>query len=91
MKPIRTATSNLVYVGPPGVGDLHCDRIAAGIIQSAWRPSPEERAAIAEGAAVLLTIWAEPIPPVSLGVVVDGGIGEDSPEIAARLAEWLLR
>lgn len=88
MKPIRVASSNLVYTGPPGVGDLHCRREAPGLITSIWRPSPEERQAIAEGANLLLYIHAEPIPPVGLSVTGEEGVGEDAPELADRLEEW---
>lgn len=89
MRPVRTAKSNLVYVGPtPNIGDLHCERRAPGRIYSVWEPTPDERKAIADGANIELGVMGEPIPPVSLVVVSDQGIGEDSPEIARRLREW---
>lgn len=89
MKPVRTTRSNLVYVGPtPDIGDLHCERIKPGYIASVWQPTATERKMIAEGANLKLVIVGEPIPPVSIRVVREDGIGEDSPEIAARLDEY---
>lgn len=70
MRPIRTQTCNLVYKGPtPGIGDLHCERVRAGEIVSFWRPSRDELEAIAAGAVIELSIFGEPIPPVSVNVV----------------------
>lgn len=88
MKSVRTAASNLVYVGPPGVGDLHCERIQQGLIASVWQLSADERRAIAAGANVKLWVYQEPIPAVSLEVVDERGVGEDAPDVAERLAEW---
>lgn len=87
MKPVRTANSNLVYTGPPGVGDLHCERVQPGRIRSVWYLTPEERRWIADGANIGLDIVTEPIPPVALFVTDEQGIGEDDPAIAARLDE----
>lgn len=85
MKPIHTASSNMVYIGPPGVGDLHCNRVEPGIIQSVWHLSLAERRAIAAGANVMLTMWQEPVPPVALEVTDEQGIGEDDPAARARI------
>lgn len=69
MIPVRTCRSNLVYRGPtPDVGDAWVDRRRAGEVYLTWKPSEEERAAIAGGALIELGIYAEPIPPVSLNV-----------------------
>lgn len=88
MKPVRTAASNMVYTGPtPEIGDLHCERLRPGLIRSVWWFTPAEREAIARGANLSLTIMGEPIPPVSLHLIADAGIGEDSPEVLARLDE----
>jgi hypothetical protein len=87
MKPVRTITSNLVYVGPPGVGDLHCQRVEPGLIRSVWHPSALQRKAIADGANIALWVYTEPIPPVAVTVTDEQGIGEDAPEVAARLEE----
>lgn len=49
-------------------GDLPVKRDeAAQTCMSVWQPSAEERAAIAAGAAVALTVCGEQ-PPVSLGI-----------------------
>ena len=86
MKPVRTATSNMVYQGPtPEVSDLHCERVQLGTIRSVWWLTPVEREAIARGANIALTISTEPIPPVSLGLSFDDGVGEDSPDKLLRL------
>jgi hypothetical protein len=86
MKPVRTASSNLVYVGPtPEIGDLHCERIQPGMIRSVWWFTPQEREEIANGANLSLTILTEPIPPVSLHLIGDAGVGEDAPDVLARL------
>ena len=85
MKPVRTASSDLVYVGPPGVGDLHCQRVEPGRIRSVWYLSPEERRAIAEGANIALDVVTEPIPPVAVFVIDEPGIGEDDPLVLERL------
>lgn len=89
MKPVRTASSNFVYMGPtPEIGDLHCERIRVGEVRSVWTFTPDERRAIAEGANLQLDILTEPIPPVSLGLTDEKGVGEDAPEILDRLATW---
>lgn len=47
MRPVRTASSNLVYAGPtPDIGDLHCERLVPGQIRSVWWFTPAERKAI---------------------------------------------
>lgn len=43
-------------------------RVANGAMESAWLPTPEERAAIALGQPVILTIWGNIHPPVSVNV-----------------------
>lgn len=87
MRPVRTAESNMVYVGPPGVSDLHCQRLDLGVIRSVWSFSPAEREAIAKGATLALEIHGEPIPPVRLAIGWEQGVGEDAPDVRARLAE----
>jgi hypothetical protein len=88
VKPVRTAESNLVYVGPPGtdVKDLHCYRARRGVILSVWQLSPEDRELVARGANVLLTISTEPIPPVAVSLTWAKGVGEDAPELEERMA-----
>lgn len=78
----------MVYYGPtPDIGDLHCQRIEPGRIRSVWEFTDEERAAIADGANLSLTILGEPIPPVSLYITGDQGIGEDAPEVRQRMRD----
>jgi hypothetical protein len=86
VRPVRTAESNLVYLGPtPDIRDLHCEREREGVITSIWWLTAAEREAIARGANIRLTIWTEPIPPVSMAVIHSPGIGEDAPDILDRL------
>lgn len=87
MKPVRTAASNLVYTGPPGVADLHCQRIEPGRIRSVWHLSKAERAYIAAGGNIELEILTEPIPPVALNVTDEVGVGEDAPVVLERLED----
>lgn len=84
MDPVRTRRTKGTYRGPvEGVGDLPFWRVQNELggttVYSVWRPSNEERAAICDGADVLLGIWSEPIPPVSLSVI--------GPDEAADVAE----
>lgn len=88
MKPVRTSASNLVYTSSdPDVRDLHCERTGPGQILSVWWLAPDERAAIAAGANIALWVLTEPIPPVVLTVTESQGVGEDAPELLARLEE----
>ena len=87
MKPVRTSKSNLVYVGPPGIGDLHCQRVEKGHIRSIWYLSKAEREYIAAGGNIELDILTEPIPPVALNVTDEVGAGEDAPEVLGRIQE----
>ena len=86
-KPIRTDGSNLVYTGPPGVYDLHCQRIQPGVIRTVWHFSASERDAIAKGATLAVEIFSEPIPPIGLAVGWEQGVGEDAPDVLARLEQ----
>lgn len=96
MRPVRTAASNMVYTGPTeDIGDLHCERRAwredipnVNVIHSVWYLDPKEREAIANGANIGLDIVGEPIPPSRIYVVQEEGVGEDAPEVLARLAEY---
>jgi hypothetical protein len=88
VRPVRTADSNLVYVGPTlDVGDLHCQRIRPGFIRSVWSFSPAEREAIAQGATLALEIYTEPIPPVGMAIGWEQGVGEDDSDVRRRMAE----
>lgn len=88
MRPVRTARSNMVYVGPtPDIGDLHCQRIMPGHVRSIWRLSKAERAFVAATGHIELDLFTEPIPPVSLNCTDEVGVGEDAPEVLDRLDE----
>lgn len=86
MKPVRTASSNFIYAGPtPEIADLHCERLKPGVIRSVWWFTPAEREAIAKGSNLSLSIMGEPIPPVSLHLIRQDGVGEDAPDVLERL------
>lgn len=70
MIPVRTNRSNMVYRGPtPDIGDAWVERRQPGEVYLAWKPSDEERAAIAAGGLIELGIFGrEPISPVSLNI-----------------------
>lgn len=81
----------MVYVAPPSrpeVTDLHCQRIELGTIRTVWWLSPFEREQIAAGGNVALVIQGEPIPPVRLDITFEQGVGEDDPDVLARLARY---
>jgi hypothetical protein len=91
MKPVRTASSNMVYEAPPSkpeVRDLHCQRIEFGRIRSVWWLTPFEREQIAAGGNLALEVLIEPIPPVSLSITFEQGIGEDDPDVLVRLERY---
>lgn len=87
MKPIKTKRTNITYRGPtPDIMDLPCERAlvdsseqAPGldegrVVFSIWEPSPEERDFVARTNNIKLGIYGmEPIPPVQLSIVHEGG------------------
>lgn len=91
MIPIRTAASNFVYRGPtPDVGDAWTERRRPGEVYITWKPSGEERTAIAAGASIELGIFGrEPISPVSLNVSYVEEITTVGVGVRARAADEL--
>jgi hypothetical protein len=82
--PARTRSSNFVYRGPsPDIGDAWVERRPMErAVYLTWKPSDEERAAIAGGGNIRLGIFnVEPIPPVSLDTIAE-------PEISSAAAMW---
>jgi len=77
MQPVKTPHTQGIYGAPPGledsIGGLPYWRVqneyGGTTIYSVWRPSAEDREALAAGADLLLGIVGEPIPPVSLAVM----------------------
>lgn len=78
MRPVRTHTSNVKYVGRGDVGDLHGTRLQPGIVVIVWELEPAERALIAQGMNLALTIFNEPLPPVSLSLTPEVERDEDA-------------
>lgn len=72
MKPVRTPDTDTNYQlrGGTSANDLPCRRVERGLILSEWDLTKAERLALARGARIELAIYTEPIPPVSLTVVV---------------------
>lgn len=74
MRPIRTPRTTSVDLGPVGsnVDPLPTWREVSPeggiVVLSVWEPTPEERAAIAAGANVVLGVWAAQTPPVYVGI-----------------------
>lgn len=59
----------MVYLGNGlDVGDLHVMRIQPGQVDIVYELDEDDRKMIAEGGKVVLGIYAEPMPPVSVRV-----------------------
>lgn len=69
MRPIRTAASNVRFVGEEdgSVEPMYAEAVD-GTTYSTWEPTPEERRQIAEGSLVRLGVLGGSVPPVSLAV-----------------------
>jgi len=92
MEPVRTNGSNFVYRGPtPDIGDAWVQRKPAeGVVLMAWRPTPEEREAIAAGGLIELGIFGmEPIPPVSLALSAAHELSPRGAELRDRAVQTL--
>jgi hypothetical protein len=71
--PIRTERSNFIYRSSrPDAPDMPGEKVEPGHIRSIWTLTVPEREAIIEGLNVELSMFAEPIPPVSLGITYEG-------------------
>lgn len=78
MRAIQHPSNNRVLGAPKGwdQDELPCNAIAltertyngVDMVVTYWRPSPEERAAIANGYDVCLTVVGTNMPPVAIGV-----------------------
>lgn len=69
MNPVKLPNATHTLHGPPGsdIGDLDVI-ISAPYVMSVWEPTPEERAAIAAGRNILLSIMANGMPPAALQI-----------------------
>jgi hypothetical protein len=75
----RTATTNKTFKLPGGTeeNDLPVtvgEEDGHPTISSFWLPTDEERAKLAAGAYVELTVWGQGTPPVALRVSSYGGL-----------------
>lgn len=70
MKPADFPLANVTLQPPEGMSDCVPLPVCAtdGTITSIWEPTDEERAAIAAGGRIALTVWGNAHPPVGIGV-----------------------
>lgn len=77
MRHTQHPTNNGVLGAPPGTSYEQCTALpvthalygdGTNCCMSFWEPSAEERAAIANGAKVVLSVWGTTHAPVSVGV-----------------------
>lgn len=73
MDPVNNSWCNFTYLGPaPDIGDLACRRETVDgrpVVRSYWKPTEAELEQLNNFGTICLSIFSEPIPPVSLGVV----------------------
>lgn len=81
MKAVEFVGQSVVLRPPPGFNEA-AERVRCGglpirfgrdadggpVLQSIWRPTAEEIAALASGACVCLSIWGSGHPPVAVDV-----------------------
>lgn len=87
MRPIRTPLCRTLDIGQPGsnvqpLPSWREDDETGHRVCSVWQPTQQERDAIAAGGNIILAVYADPIPPVFLGV----GHGELFEPISAEEA-----
>lgn len=80
MNPVKMADTNLLLGAPVDWDEnkngecvalpvkAHRDEHQNPIFQSAWEPSEEEKAIIAAGGRIILTVWGQMHPPVGLHI-----------------------
>lgn len=75
MKPIRTPLCTGVDLGPPGSDILplpswrETNEHGVTAVFSVWQPTELERKWLANGGNVLVGVFQDPLPPISLGIV----------------------
>jgi hypothetical protein len=85
MQPIDFPEANRTFTRPEGMTDEECGPLrvcdTGEALQSVWQPDEADRAALAAGAPVVLSIFGRGHPVVSLGVVqlAAGGAVPDGP------------
>lgn len=73
MEPVERRHHNHVYKSPDdSVRDLSGYAVE-GAFSSHWRPTSEELAVLVEGGDVELTVFAQPVPPVTVKVIAGEG------------------
>ena len=70
MQPTENPMCNIVYRGNgDDIVDLPCERRQLGEIHAYYGPSAHDAHLVVPGFVIDLGIYAEPIPPVSVGIV----------------------
>lgn len=98
MIPARIEGTDIVIGAPPdwdeersgkcsGLPVRFSERGGNRWMESAWRPSPAELAALNRGACVLLMVSAAAHPVVSIGTTPVPGVGEDSGLVRCRATD----
>lgn len=71
MIPGKIRRSNKIFRAPEGMDN--CEDLSViddgERLMSEWIPTDEERKAIAEGKNVLLSVWGQGMPPISIEVL----------------------
>lgn len=73
MRPVKHAGCNFIYRGPtPDIGDLHVMIQHDGRVEVVYELDDHDRERIAKGGRIMLGIFSQPIPPVSMQVIDEG-------------------
>lgn len=91
MRPVKHDEADVVYRGPtPDIGDLWCQRERPGLIRVVYELDDEDRQLIAAGGRIMLGIWTEPIPPISMQAIPESmcrPVGEHPFKVIAELQD----
>lgn len=70
MMPVKHARADVCYRGPSAdIGDLWCMRERPGVITVVFELDDSDRATIAGGGRIMLTLHNEPIPPIAIRTI----------------------
>lgn len=75
MEPVRTSDTNVIFTRKD-CADLPAQKTVSAdgtpVIITVWKPTDEERDILAVDGMIMLVIWGEEHPPVSIGVAING-------------------
>lgn len=72
--PLQEGMYNFLFRGPPDtdIGDLHTavqeDEDGKAVVSSGWMPTTAQKAQIAAGAHIRVSLWTWPLPPMAVAV-----------------------